>query len=158
MDKKKTQNNLPDNNQTIDNVIPIAKIIELRKRGNTYKEIGRILGCTKQNIALRLRPFKTEIEALPSFKEQKADVLAVYQQKILNSLTPGDIKSMPVGSRLTGFGLLYVKERLVRGQSTANVAYKDLTGRVDEINAELAQLEAENPELAGLGSEDQGDE
>ena len=148
MDKKKTQDNLPDINKTIDDVIPISKIIELRKRGLTYKEIGNILGCTRQNIELRLRPFKAEIEALPSFKEQKADVLAVFQQKILNSLTPGDIKSMPVGSRLTGFGILYDKERLERGQSTENVAYADMESDRAAIKAEMAQLRKE------LGEED----
>ena len=149
MDKKKTQDNLPDINKTIDDVIPISKIIELRKRGLTYKEIGNILGCTRQNIELRLRPFKAEIEALPSFKEQKADVLAVFQQKILNSLTPGDIKSMPVGSRLTGFGILYDKERLERGQSTENVAYADMESDQAAIKAEMAQLRKE------LGEEDE---
>ena len=148
MDKKKTQDNLPDINKTIDDVIPISKIIELRKRGLTYKEIGNILGCTRQNIELRLRPFKAEIEALPSFKEQKADVLAVFQQKILNSLTPGDIKSMPVGSRLTGFGILYDKERLERGQSTENISYADMEADRAAIKAEMAQLRKE------LGEED----
>ncbi len=143
MVKKKIQDNLPDINKTIDDVIPISKIIELRKRGNTYKEIGNILGCTRQNIELRLRPFKAEIEALPSFKEQKADVLAVFQQKILNSLTPRDIKSMPVGSRLTGFGILYDKERLERGQSTENISYADMSAEVEGYKAELAALEAE---------------
>ena len=148
MVKKNTQDNLPDNNKTIDDVIPISKIIELRKRGLTYKEIGNILGCTRQNIELRLRPFKAEIEALPSFKEQKADVLAVFQQKILNSLTPGDIKSMPVGSRLTGFGILYDKERLERGQSTENISYADMEADRAAIKAEMAQLRKE------LGEED----
>ena len=123
MDKKE---NLPDNNRTIDDVIPISRIIELRKRGNSYSEIGKILGCTKQNVELRLRPFKREIEALESFKEQKADVLAVYQLKLLNSLTEGDIKRMPPGSRLTGFGILYDKERLERDKSTENIAYADI--------------------------------
>ena len=157
MDKK---NNLPDN-KSIDDVIPISRIIELRKRGNSYKEIGKILGCTKQNVELRLRPFKAEIEALQSFKEQRADVLAVYQQKLLNSLTDSDIKRMPPGSRLTGFGILYDKERLERGQSTDNIAVEALIedlhntqeqlDKVRERKAELLRLKAEQQRQNGSG-------
>jgi hypothetical protein len=136
MDKK---NNLPDK-KTIDDVIPISRIIELRKRGNSYTEIGKILGCTKQNVELRLRPFKAEIEALESFKEQKADVLAVYQLKLLNSLTEADIKNIPPGSRLTGFGILYDKERLERDKSTANVSVHELQETI--ISSQQAREEA----------------
>jgi hypothetical protein len=131
MDNKSTEDNLPDN-KSIDDVIPISRIIELRKRGNSYAEIGKILGCTKQNVELRLRPFKAEIEALESFKEQKADVLAVYQLKLLNSLTESDIKNIPPGSRLTGFGILYDKERLERDKSTSNLSVHEITESLTE--------------------------
>ena len=152
MDKK---NNLPDN-KSIDDVIPISRIIELRKRGNSYKEIGKILGCTKQNVELRLRPFKAEIEALQSFKEQRADVLAVYQQKLLNSLTDSDIKRMPPGSRLTGFGILYDKERLERGQSTDNIAVEALIEDLHNTQEQLDKVRERKAELLRLKAEQQG--
>ena len=151
MDKK---NNLPDN-KSIDDVIPISRIIELRKRGNSYKEIGKILGCTKQNVELRLRPFKAEIEALQSFKEQRADVLAVYQQKLLNSLTDSDIKRMPPGSRLTGFGILYDKERLERGQSTDNIAVEALIEDLHNTQEQLDKIRERKAELLRLKAEQQ---
>ena len=151
MDKK---NNLPDN-KSIDDVIPISRIIELRKRGNSYSEIGQILGCTKQNVELRLRPFKAEIEALQSFKEQRADVLAVYQQKLLNSLTDSDIKRMPPGSRLTGFGILYDKERLERGQSTDNIAVEALIEDLHNTQEQLDKIRERKAELLRLKAEQQ---
>ena len=149
MDKK---NNLPDN-KSIDDVIPISRIIELRKRGNSYKEIGKILGCTKQNVELRLRPFKAEIEALESYKEHRADVLAVYQQKLLNSLTDSDIKRMPPGSRLTGFGILYDKERLERGQSTDNIAVEALIEDLHNTQEQLDKIRERKAELLRLKAE-----
>ena len=152
MDKK---NNLPDN-KSIDDVIPISRIIELRKRGNSYKEIGKILGCTKQNVELRLRPFKAEIEALQSFKEQRADVLAVYQQKLLNSLTDSNIKRMPPGTRLTGFGILYDKERLERGQSTDNIAVEALIEDLHNTQEQLDKIRERKAELLRLKAEQQG--
>ena len=167
MGKKKTEENLPDNKKAIDDVIPISRIIELRKRGNSYTEIGKILGCSKQNVELRLRPFKAEIEALESYKEQRADVLAVYQQKILNSLTDSDIKSIPPGSRLTGFGILYDKERLERGQSSENIAidavhesYQDNKARHDKAVARLAELKAmrDGKEVPEEPADDQDDQ
>ena len=153
MGKKK--DNLPVN-KTIDDVIPISRIIQLRKRGNSYSEIGKILGCTKQNVELRLRPFKGEIEALESFKEQRADVLAVYQQKLLNSLTDSDIKRMPPGSRLTGFGILYDKERLERGQSTDNIAVEALIEDLHNTQEQLDKIRERKAELLRLKAEQQG--
>ena len=55
---------------------------------------------------------------------------------------------MPVGSRLTGFGILYDKERLERGQSTENISYADMEADRAAIKAEMAQLRKE------LGEED----
>ena len=152
MGKKK--DNLPVN-KTIDDVIPISRIIQLRKRGNSYSEIGKILGCTKQNVELRLRPFKGEIEALESFKEQRADVLAVYQQKLLNSLTDSDIKRMPPGTRLTGFGILYDKERLERGQSTDNIAVEALIEDLHNTQEQLDKIRERKAELLRLKAEQQ---
>jgi hypothetical protein len=45
--------------------------------------------------------------------------------------------------RSASFGILYDKERLERNQSTANVAYADMTRHVSELDREIAQLERE---------------
>ena len=90
------------------------------------------------------------------FKEQRADVLAFYQQKLLNSLTDSDIKRMPPGSRLTGFGILYDKERLERGQSTDNIAVEALIEDLHNTQEQLDKVRERKAELLRLKAEQQG--
>ena len=108
-------------------VIPLAKIIELRNKQLTYKQIGNIIGCSKQAIHQRLKPYLPAIDNLPCVKSNRADTLTVVSDTILNSLTEADIKKAPAGQRVMMYGILYDKERLEREQSTANVSVRMAT-------------------------------
>jgi hypothetical protein len=99
-------------------------------------------GRSKQAVHQRLQPYKDAIENLPAFKENRADIFAIHQQRLLNSLTDDDIKKMPPGSRMTSFGILYDKERLERGESTSNVSV--LSGRLDAARKRMQNLEDVN--------------
>jgi len=127
----------------IDNVIPIAKIIELRKKNLTYDEIGKILDCTRQNIEQRLHGYKQSIDSLKSVKDHRADTLAVVGDTILNSLTAGDIKKSTGYQKVGMYSLLYDKERLERGQSTENIGYYDYTKGLDKVIEERDRLQLE---------------
>ena len=102
--------------------ISLAKIIELRNKKLSYAQIGKIVGCSKENVIQRIKPFQTSIDNLPSIKENRADLLATVSDTILNSLTEADIKKAPAGQRVMMYGILYDKERLERGQATQNIA------------------------------------
>jgi len=45
--------------------------------------------------------------------------------------------------KITGAAVLYDKERLERGQSTANIAYNDQTKKLSELDKEIKELESE---------------
>ena len=57
-----------------------------------------------------------------SFKKNRADIFAGMQDKLLSSIDEQDIKKAPLGSRIFAACQIYDKERLERGQSTANIA------------------------------------
>lgn len=135
---------------TVDQVIPISRIIELRNKKLTCEEIGAILGCSKQNIAQRLQPLVEELDGLTSFKDNRADVLAAYQAKLLNSLSTTEVQKASPYQKVGMFGLLYDKERLERGQSTSNVAYADYSRSIQDQDREIMALEQE----VGIVSED----
>jgi hypothetical protein len=123
-------------------VIPISKIIELRNKKLTYSQIGKILGCSRENICMRLQPFRHSIENIKQVKDNRADTLAVISDTVLNSLTIEDIKKASAYQRVGMFGILYDKERLERGESTQNVAYanlsdKDLDTKIQELERKL---------------------
>ena len=99
---------------------PIAELLKWRKQGLTYEEIGNLAGTSKQAAHQRLKPFKDAIENLPSFKEHRADILAVLQSMLLSSLTEEDIKSMAPASRITGAAILIDKEQQLLGKSAGS--------------------------------------
>jgi len=106
-------------------------------------------GCSKANVSARLKAVKAEFKGLAVFKDKRADILALMQQKMLYSLTDKDIKRMPGGSRVLAMCQLYDKERIERGQPGVYVQYSDFQGELDDVNSEIKQLEMELAELGG---------
>ena len=142
-----SEDNLPDNpvggRPLLDDTIPIGKLIELRNKGLSHSEIGKIVGCSKQNISERLQPCIKDIDNLKSFKENKADILAIHQSRLLNNLTTEDIKKSSGYQKVGMFSVLHNQERLERGESTSNIAYADMTKNMAELQAKRKALEAE---------------
>ena len=108
-------------------------LIELRLKGLTYEEIAKVVGCHLSNVQVRLRRVDFELNGLKTFKASKGDILALYQRKLLSSISDADIKEAPLGSRVLAACQLYDKERLERGQSTSNVLA--ITAMIDVIEA-----------------------
>ena len=123
--------------------IPLEKIIELYQKGLTQVEIAKFFGCTKQAIHQRISPFKEDLEALPSFKSFRADVLAFHQRRILSRLTEDDLKKASGYQKVGMFGILYDKERLERGETTQNIGYADYSKSLAAVMEKRQQLEAE---------------
>lgn len=127
--------------------IPISKIIELRNKHLTFKEIGKIVGCSKQNVVERLQPYRQEIENLQSYKENRADVLAVVNSKILNSLSDEDIKNASAYQKVGMFGILYDKERLERGQATGITEHRDIQANIKDLMTIAKERGLDMPKL-----------
>ena len=143
-----------------DKPVPVEKLLKWRKQGLSYAEIGKMTGKSKQAVHQRLQPYKDAIENLPAFKENRADIFAIHQQRLLNSLTDDDIKRIPPGSRFTGVGILYDKERLERDKSTENVSYADMSNKrlsLEEASAQAQQRKSEAlAAIAALKGEEKG--
>lgn len=137
---KSDPKNLP---ARLDSIAPLGKIIELRNKKLSYEEIGAICGVSKQAIHERLSAYKQSIDELQAVKDNRADVLAVVGDSLINSLTYKDVQKMSGLQRITGFGILYDKERLERDKSSVNVAYADYSRSMQEIDKQITQLEEE---------------
>ena len=172
MEAESIQDNVPADTNTINDTnnkgIPLQRLIELRSKGLSYSEIGSLVNCSKVNVYNRLVDFKEDIESLKSFKDNRADLFAVYQSALINSINLNDIKKMPAASRVTAAAILYDKERLERDKSTSNVgieamvthrqtleeASKEAQERKEEALRAIAQLQSGKPSPA----EDNGPE
>jgi len=115
------------------------KALQLRKQGVSYPDIGKYFGVTHSAVILALRPFQDELENLDFYKSNRADVFAGLQFRLLNSLTPSDIKGMQPYQRIVGASILYDKERLELGQSSINLSVaetlQDMTKRQEHSDS-----------------------
>ena len=101
--------------------IPIETILEYRKKKLSCAEIGVLLGCDKSNISRRLQPYQDDIDNLDLYKTHRADIIALTGRQILKHLTPDRLEKASAYQLAGMYGILYDKERLERGQSTANI-------------------------------------
>ena len=113
--------------------IPLYDIIDcIETKGLSITDTAKLLNSSKSNISTRLSKAGYKPNYLKLYKNHRADILSSYQQIILNSITPEDLKKAGLSQKMMAYGVLYDKERLERGQSTENIAYAD-TLKAQEI-------------------------
>ena len=131
---------ITDNSKYAPKDIPLSKLIELRNKGLSYPEIGKIMNCHHTNVIRRLQDYAHLIDDNKSFKDNRADILSVVQNKIISNITPDDILKASLLQKTTAISQLYDKERLERGLSTQITENKDLIlslqAKIDEFKAE----------------------
>lgn len=119
--------------------IPLTDIIEAVETHNlSIPQAAKLLGCSERNIYARLEQVGLRPGQLQKYKDHRADILASYQQIILNSFTKEDLKKAGLSQKIMAYGVLYDKERLERGQSTDNIAYMDMV-KARKVIAERVQ-------------------
>lgn len=134
---------MPKNRNGVRLNIPIGLMVEYAKLGLNDAEIAQLVGCSKQNVNKQLQPYRDDVRQLDTFKTVRADVFAALGRQLLHSLTPSDIKGMSAAQRITCSAILYDKERLERGKSTANISYQQITNDIEALDAEIAEIEAQ---------------
>src|SRR3990167_5010418 len=107
-----------------------GKMLELRLKGLSYAEIGRVAGgMAKQSIEQRLSKFKRLLEhpeQVHAYREHEAEILDSVSMELTTSLID-DVrrkgkKALSGYQKVGMFGILFDKRRLLRGESTANVS------------------------------------
>ena len=130
---------LPDKPKARFNTVPISTLFDYRKKKLTYKEIGLIHGVTKQTVHQRLQDAGLADYSIQHYVNNRADILAWLQHRLLFSLTDDDLKKMAPDRRIWAMAVLYDKERLERGQSTENL---NISSIAMHIQGELAEHQA----------------
>lgn len=123
--------------------IPIEEIIDLRSRGLSISQIGRLTDCSKANVSKRLQRQGNAVDLTHKFRKNRAFILAYHQQRVSQELTDAKIKKAKFIDLVKGLSFLHNQERLEEGLSTQNIAYADIVRARAQIKAEIASLEAE---------------
>ena len=126
--------------------IDINKALELRmKKGLSYKDIGQYFGATKQAAEQALARFSALLlkpGEVAAYRGQKGAILESVEARLLHELVdPSRVEKASLNNVAYALGTVGNMTRLEKGQSTSNVAYKELTSSLDELNRERKQLE-----------------
>lgn len=132
--------------------IPIELLITLRKKKIPINAIARICKCSPQNVRERLAGKLQDIRMIDEYKNNRADILAYQQRRILGSITDDDINKAKLIEKSTSYGILYDKERLEMGKGVgggnlvvAVVNFGDVKSKVDvPINVPIDVTPQEN--------------
>jgi hypothetical protein len=99
----------------------------------TYTQIANIQGVSKQAIHKSIAHL-LPTEDTKTYKERRADVFAKLQLDILSTIDSAAIKDSSLLQRVTSASILYDKERLETGKSSANIAV--LIGKIEAMQDE----------------------
>jgi predicted transcriptional regulator len=127
--------------------IGIETMLELRDKNLNHGQIATLLGCDRSNVSRRLAKYKPTLEKIDRYKKNRADIYAHMQTELLAGVTSDKIKDSSATQLITGAAILYDKERLERGQSTANMSVASLidthSANLDAISGQIAKLSQE---------------
>ena len=122
----------------------VSKALEMRLNHNlSYAKIGQLNNVSAQAIHHHIKPLLPTPE-VDYYKRHRADILAKVQLKAINTyLTLDDEahKSLIERRGLVDFGISYDKERLERGQSTANLAISCVIEAADSTDSGYADTD-----------------
>lgn len=117
--------------RAIDTRIDTGKALELRLKGLSFAQIGKLAGgMSKQAIEQRLSKFTRLLdnpEAVSAFRQHEAELLDAVRSSLITSLAD-DLRVKKGKGKLSGYqkvgmyGILFDKMRLLRNESTANVS------------------------------------
>ena len=127
--------------ELIESGIDTVKALRLRLQGLSYAEIGKIAGgLSPQAIEQRLSKFRKLVEhpeAIQSFREHEAELLDGVRMELITSLVEDmrrkGKKALSGYQKVGMYGLLFDKTRLLRGQSTENIA--NLTAIIQAVHS-----------------------
>ena len=125
----------------------------MRLKGNTYEDIGRMMGVTKQTVLYHIKPLLPVLESaelLPAYQENRADILDGIQARLAGNLLDKDkVQKATLGNVAYAMKQLNDISRLERDQSTSNVAVQhiDKMLTVEEVDAEIMTVTEQLPQL-----------
>jgi len=119
--------------------VDVNQAIDLKYNHHlSYKAIAAIQGVSPQAIHGRIKDL-LPIPETQVFIDNRADILAHTQLRLLKQLDDDRLKKAPAGTLVLAACQLYDKERLERGMSTANLA--SLTSDIAAIKAKRKENE-----------------
>lgn len=123
-------------NISIDEIIYCLDVLKLNKTQTAQR-----LGCAKSNITQRLQTYGYQTGDLDRFKTNQADLLTIRRHRIAKALTDEKIQKMSAYQLVGMDSVTLQSERLIRGESTENIAYMDIVKAKQAIDDKVRAFE-----------------
>lgn len=123
---------LPDTRKHRAKGIAWDEVFLLKRKGLSNAQVGKLLGCSAQNIDYLIKKYGDSLETVETYKKNRADLLAAKQSRLLEALTDEKIEKMAGRDLVVSLGILQDKERLQRDQSTMNLSVMSFARLVEE--------------------------
>lgn len=131
--------------------VPIELLLTLRKKKLPIKAIARICKRSPSTIRERLKKAGAhEINFIDEWKKNRADILALQQRRILNSITDKDLMDASLREKSMSFGIMYDKERLETGKTLGDGKFVVMLVNYAENPADSVSPGSTNPHIINI--------
>lgn len=103
--------------------LSLEEMVDLKGKGLSLAQIGKMAGISKQAVSQRLKTSGLDPTEIGQFTKDRSLILKGKQRLVLSAITPEKVKTMSVRDAAVAAGILIDKQRLIDGESTANVAH-----------------------------------
>lgn len=110
--------------------------MKLRNPAVTTREIGKVVGRHHATVSRALKRYGIESKSVKDFRDNRANVLAGYQDRILRAIDDESLKKASLKDKVVSVGILYDKEALETGRSTHNVSFAGIVGMIEKEEKE----------------------
>ncbi len=134
------------------------KTIELVERGVSQADIAKFNDCSPQAVCQFLQRYEIEKSGLDDFEKNHTQIytalmkvstekrLEILKEINVSSMTPNEKQRWYHSLAVTG-GVDFDKQRLLKGESTHNISFQQITTELADLETEEARLQEE---LAGI--------
>ena len=137
--------------------VNVAAALDLQlNHGLSYAQMAPILGVTPSAIHRRLKHLLPD-ESTKYYQDHRADIISHVQLQLLSQVDARRLKKVSTRDAVVSYGILYDKERLERGQSTANADMRVLSTTLQELEEQERELKRSLGDLGVTGVRDDGD-
>ena len=132
--------------------LSLNEMVDLRSRGVSLARIGQLAGISKQAVSQALKRSGLDPAEIGQFKKDRSLILHGKQRLVLSAITPEKVKTMSVRDAAVAAGILIDKQRLIDGESTANI-YNFTKIDLSVYRSDPALLDVDAKVLPVAGSE-----
>ena len=137
--------------------VDIEKALDLKlNHGLSYEQMEPILGVSHGAIHKRIKHLLPNNDT-KYYQDHRADIFSHVQLKLLSQIDAQRLKKVNIRDAVISTGILYDKERLERGQSTANADMRVLSTTLQELEEQERELKRSLGDLGVTGVRDDSD-